>query len=179
MRCPSAVTQSIEVIRKRIDEFGTTEPVVQRQGTDRVLVEVPGVDDPQRLKDLIGTTAKLSFHLVNTEMSAADALSGRPPSGTVILYDDSDPPVPELLDAVSLVNGENLVDAQPAFHQSTNEPIVTFRFDSKGGSRFCQVSRDEYRQALRHCVGQNGYYSACNSRCNLQWVRPDIRVVHR
>ncbi len=136
----SAVTQSIEVIRKRIDEFGTTEPVVQRQGNDRILVEVPGVDDPERLKALIGTTAKLSFHLVNTQMSAEDALQTRPPAGTVIMYDDSDPPIPELLQTSSLVKGENLVDAQPGFDQQTNEPIVTFRFDSKGGSRFCQVS---------------------------------------
>ncbi len=136
----SAVTQSIEVIRKRIDEFGTTEPVVQRQGTDRILVEVPGVDDPQRLKDLIGTTAKLSFHLVSTQMTAADAVAGRPPAGTVVMYDDSDPPIPELLQTTSLVKGENLVDAQPGYDQRTNEPIVTFRFDSKGGSRFCQVS---------------------------------------
>ena len=136
----SAVTQSIEVIRKRIDEFGTTEPVVQRQGTDRILVEVPGVDDPQKLKDLIGTTAKLSFHLVSTEMSASDALAGRPPAGTMIMYDDSEPAIPELLQTTSLVRGENLVDAQPGYDQRNNQPIVTFRFDSKGGSRFCQVS---------------------------------------
>ncbi|MCF6321800.1 MAG: protein translocase subunit SecD [Rhizobiaceae bacterium] len=136
----SAVTQSIEVIRKRIDEFGTTEPVVQRQGNDRILVEVPGVDDPERLKSLIGTTAKLSFHLVNTDMTAEEALQSRAPAGTVIMYDDGDPPIPELLQTSSLVKGENLVDAQPGFDQQTNEPIVTFRFDSKGGSRFCQVS---------------------------------------
>ena len=136
----SAVSQSIEVIRKRIDEFGTTEPVVQRQGNDRVLVEVPGVDDPQRLKDLIGTTAKMSFHLVSTEMSGIDAVAGRPPAGTFIAYDDSEPPQPELLEQSSLIKGENLVDAQPGFDQQTNEAIVTFRFDSKGGSRFCQIS---------------------------------------
>ncbi len=136
----SAVTQSIEVIRKRIDEFGTSDPVVQRQGTDRILVNYPGVEDPQGLKDLIGTTAKLSFHLVSTQMSATDALAGRPPAGTFVLTDDSDPPVPELLETASLVKGENLVDAQPGFDQRNNQPIVTFRFDSKGGARFCQVS---------------------------------------
>jgi SecD/SecF fusion protein len=136
----SAVTQSIEVIRKRIDEFGTTEPIVQRQGSDRILVEVPGVDDPQSLKDLIGTTAKMSFHLVSTKMSATDALTGRPPAGTKLMFDDSDPPVPELLETTSLIKGENLVDAQPGFDQRTNEPIVTFRFDAKGGARFCQIS---------------------------------------
>ncbi|MCP4088471.1 MAG: protein translocase subunit SecD, partial [Gammaproteobacteria bacterium] len=136
----SAVSQSIEVIRKRIDEFGTSEPIVQRQGSDRILVDFPGIENPQRLKGIIGKTAKLSFHLVSTEMSAADAITGRPPAGTMIMYDDSDPPIPELLETTSLVKGENLVDAQPGYDQRTNEPIVTFRFDSKGGSRFCQVS---------------------------------------
>ena len=75
-----AVAQSQEVILKRINELGTTEPVVQRQGNDRVLVQVPGLDDPTRLKALIGQTAKLTFHLVSTEMSAQDALTGRPPA---------------------------------------------------------------------------------------------------
>ncbi|MCP4079193.1 MAG: protein translocase subunit SecD, partial [Planctomycetaceae bacterium] len=136
----SAVSQSVEVIRKRIDEFGTSEPVVQRQGSDRILVDFPGIEDPEGLKELIGPTAKLTFHLVSQEMNAADAIPGRPPTGTMIMYDDSDPPIPELLETASLVNGDNLVDAQPGFDQQNNEPIVTFRFDSKGGSRFCQVS---------------------------------------
>ncbi len=137
----SAVTQSIEVIRKRIDELGTTEPVVQRQGEDRILVQVPGFNDPQRLKDIIGTTAQMSFHLVSNEMSASDAITGRPPAGTMVLYEDSDPPIPYLVERASLVRGENLTDAQPGFHHQTNEPVVNFRFDSKGGARFCQVTQ--------------------------------------
>lgn len=137
----SAIAQSIEVIRKRIDEMGTTEPVVQRQGSDRILVQVPGVDDPERLKDVIGKTAKMTFHLVSNDMSAEDAMRTRPPAGTFMATDDNDPPVPYLLERTSLVSGENLVDAQAAFDQRTNEPIVTFRFDSKGGSRFCQVTQ--------------------------------------
>jgi SecD/SecF fusion protein len=136
-----AVTQSIEVIRKRIDELGTTEPVVQRQGADRVLVQVPGLDDPQRLKDLIGQTAKLTFQMVSDEVPVQDALTGRPPAGTEILYEeDIDPPTPYLVERRALVDGENLVDAQAAFDQQTNEPIVTFRFDTKGSTRFCQVT---------------------------------------
>jgi SecD/SecF fusion protein len=135
-----AVTQSIEVIRKRIDELGTTEPVVQRQGDDRVLVQVPGLDDPQRLKDLIGQTAKLTFQMVSDEMPVQDALTGRAPAGTEILYEDSDPPTPYLVDRRALVDGESLVDAQPAFDQRTNEPIVTFRFDTRGATRFCQAT---------------------------------------
>ncbi|MCG6858394.1 MAG: protein translocase subunit SecDF, partial [Salaquimonas sp.] len=95
-----AVTQSQEVILKRINELGTTEPLVQRQGDDRVLVQVPGLDDPTRVKEIIGRTAKLTFHLVSTEMSAQDALTGRPPAGTEVLYDDdADPPVPYLIES--------------------------------------------------------------------------------
>lgn len=135
-----AVTQSIEVIAKRINELGTSEPIVQRQGADRILVQFPGLDDPQRLKDLIGQTAKLTFHLVSNEMSVQDALTSRPPAGTEILYEESDPPVPYLLEVRSVVEGENLTDAQAGFDQQTNEPIITFRFDSKGATRFCQAS---------------------------------------
>ena len=115
-----AVTQSLEVIRKRIDELGTTEPLVQRQGDDRVLIQVPGLDDPTRLKALIGQTAKLTFHLVSTEMSAQDALTSRAPAGTRVLYEDSDPPVPYLIETRAMVDGENLTDAQPGFDQRTN-----------------------------------------------------------
>ena len=139
-RLASAVRQSIEVIRKRIDELGTTEPVVQRQGTDRVLIQVPGFDDPERLKDIIGTTAKLTFHLVSSQMSVTDALNSRPPAGTKILYEDVDPPIPYLVERRAMVEGDSLVDAQPGFDQRTNETIVTFRFDTKGGRRFGAVT---------------------------------------
>jgi SecD/SecF fusion protein len=135
-----AVSQSVEVITKRINELGTSEPVVQRQGQDRVLVQFPGLQDPQRLKDLIGQTAKLTFHLVSNEMSARDALAGTPPAGTRILYEDNDPPTPYLIETRALVDGENLVDAQPSFDQRTSEPVVNFRFDTKGATRFCQAS---------------------------------------
>jgi len=139
----SAVTQSIEVIGRRINELGTNEPVVQRQGTDRILIQFPGLDDPQTLKDLIGTTAKLSFHLVSNEMDPDAALSGRPPAGTKVLFEEAtDPPTPYLIETRVMVDGENLVDAQAGFDQRTNEPIVSFRFDTKGASRFGKVTQD-------------------------------------
>ncbi len=81
-----AVSQSVEVIAKRINELGTSEPVVQRQGQDRVLVQFPGLQDPQRLKNLIGQTAKLTFHLVSSEMSAQEALTRGAPPGTKVVY---------------------------------------------------------------------------------------------
>ncbi|MBL4892843.1 MAG: protein translocase subunit SecD, partial [Rhizobiaceae bacterium] len=138
----SAATQSIEVIGRRINELGTNEPVVQRQGTDRILIQFPGLDDPQTLKDLIGTTAKLSFHLVSNAMDANDALTSRPPPGTKVLFEDTDPPTPYLIETRVMVDGENLVDSQAGFDSRTNEPIVSFRFDTKGASRFGKVTQN-------------------------------------
>ncbi len=140
-RITSAVTQAIEVIRIRVDELGTTEPVIQRQGNDRILVQVPGVDDPERLKRLLNQVAKLTFHLVDRSMSAEEALNGRPPATSEVLFSNDDPPIPYLIQRRALVSGENLVDAQAGFDQQTNEPIVTFRFDTKGAQRFGQITQ--------------------------------------
>ncbi len=145
-RVSSAVSQSMEVVRRRVDELGTTEPVIQRQGTDRIIVQVPGLQDPQRLKSLLNQTAKLSFHLVDTSMSAQDALDGRPPASAMIAYSNDDPPIPYLLEKRVLVSGENLVDAQASFDQRTNEPVVSFRFDSKGATRFGQATSENVGQ---------------------------------
>ena len=82
-RVNSAASQSIEVVGRRVNALGTTEPLIQKQGNDRILVQVPGLQDPQRLKDILGSTAKLSFQMVDQTMSARDAINGRPPSGSV------------------------------------------------------------------------------------------------
>ena len=141
-RMTQAVAQTVEVIRGRVDELGTTEPVIQRQGEDRVIVQVPGLDDPQRLKEIIGTTARLTFQMVDATTPVEDALNSRPPAGTEILYSTDDPPIPYLLETREIVTGENLEDAQAAFDQRTNEPIVNFRFDSSGGQRFGRATQD-------------------------------------
>ncbi len=141
-RLRSAVSQSIEVIRRRVDELGTTEPIIQRQGVDRIIVQVPGFDDPERLKDVIGTTAKLGFHEVSDEMTAQDALANRPPIGFKVIP-TSDPESGEanvLIKIAPTIPGEGLVDAQPGFDQRTNEAIVSFRFDNKNAQRFCKFS---------------------------------------
>lgn len=140
-RTTTAARQSIEVIGRRVNELGTTEPIVQQQGDDRVLVQVPGLQDPQRLKDILGQTAKLTFQMVDQSMSAQEALSGRPPAGSTIMYSKDDPPVPYLIENRVIVSGENLVDAQATFDQRTNEPVVSFRFDSKGAQRFGQATQ--------------------------------------
>ncbi|MET3612546.1 SecD/SecF fusion protein [Rhizobium aquaticum] len=141
-RMTSAVTQSTEVIRRRVDELGTTEPTIQREGADRIIVQVPGLQDPQRLKNILNQTAKLSFHMVDQTMSAQDALNGRAPATSEVMYSNDDPPVPYLIEKRSLVSGEDLVDAQASFNSQTNEPVVTFRFDSKGATRFAQATSE-------------------------------------
>ncbi len=137
----SALTQSIEVVGRRVNELGTTEPIIQRQGTDRILVQVPGLDDPERLKNILGQTAKLTFQMVDQSMPVQEAIEGRPPSGSTVRYSVDDPPVPYLIEDRVIVSGENLVDAQTSFDQRTNEPVVTFRFDTKGATRFGQATQ--------------------------------------
>lgn len=140
-RISSAVSKSIEVVSRRVNELGTTEPIIQRQGSDRILVQVPGLEDPQRLKDILGQTAKLTFQFVDTSVPVEEALRGRPPAGTTIMYSNDDPPVPYIIEDRVIVSGENLVDAQATFDQRTNEPVVSFRFDSKGAQRFGQATQ--------------------------------------
>ncbi len=141
-RVRSIVQQSIEVIRRRVDELGTTEPNIQRQGEDRILVEAPGEQDPERLKALVGQTAQLTFHMVDTSMSGNQALTARPPVGTMVLNSVDDPPIPYLVEETPLLSGEDLVDAQVAFDQRTNEPIVSFRFNTSGARKFAVVTQN-------------------------------------
>ncbi len=137
-RMSSLVTQSIEVIRRRIDELGTTEPTIQRQGTDRILVQVPGFDDSARLKDLISRTARLTFHMVHPSISASQAQSQGLPVGTFIL--PSATGFDELLFEEVAIGGESLVDSQPGFDPQTSEPLVSFRFDTRGAITFAEIT---------------------------------------
>ncbi len=137
-RMSSLVTQSIEVIRRRIDELGTTEPTIQRQGTDRILVQVPGFDDSQRLKDLISQTARLTFHMVHPTITAGQAQAQGLPPGTVIV--PSVDGIDELLFEEVALGGESLVDAQPGFDAQTGQSIVSFRFDTRGSIIFGEIT---------------------------------------
>ncbi|MBP0614773.1 protein translocase subunit SecDF [Jiella mangrovi] len=141
-RTSAAVTQSIEVVRRRVDELGTTEPVIQRQGDDRIMVQVPGLGDPQRLKELLNQTAKLTFQLVDQSESAEQVARGsRAPAGSELLYTTDNPPQPILVKKQIMVSGENLTDAQAGFDPQTNEPVVNIRFDSQGAQRFGRVTQ--------------------------------------
>ncbi|MGR7996598.1 protein translocase subunit SecD [Xanthobacter sp. ZOL 2024] len=139
-RMRAAVDQSIEIIRRRIDQLGTVEPNIQRQGVDRILVQVPGLQDPQRLKALLGQTAKLSFRMVDQSMSPQQAMEGRPPPDSEVLQGQDGQPY--LVEKQVRVSGEDLVDAQPGFDQNSREPIVSFRFNSNGARRFAATTQD-------------------------------------
>lgn len=129
------IGQSIEIVRRRIDESGTKEPVIQQQGADRIVVQLPGVDDPAYVKELLGKTAKMGFHLLDM-----DAITGEAGPGSMKLGMRGEPNQSVVIRKRVMVSGEMLVDAQPAFDQAG--PVVSFRFDSIGAKRFCDVTRD-------------------------------------
>jgi preprotein translocase subunit SecD len=140
-RVRQAVEQSIQIVQRRIDDLGTVEPVIQRQGIDRILVQVPGLQDTTRLKKLLGETAKLEFRLVDQTMSVEQALATRPPPESEVLYgSDKEGKQPYLIEKRIIVSGGDLVDAQPGFDQRTSEPVVNFRFNMAGARKFGQVT---------------------------------------
>jgi len=126
------VRQSLEIIRRRIDEVGTREPTIQRQGGDRILIQVPGLGSAAELKEIIGTTAQLTFHSVVSRADRADAPAG---AGNYVLPSIDESGVYYILEEASVVTGEDLVDAQPDFDQN-GRPAVSFRFNTSGARRF-------------------------------------------
>ncbi|MDP8915995.1 MAG: protein translocase subunit SecD, partial [Pseudomonadota bacterium] len=135
-----AVQQSIEIIRRRVDALGTKEPYIARQGANRIVVQAPGESDPARLKNVIGQTAVLTFQMVDDSASPEEAAAGRVPPGSVLLP-GADPSVPpEIVRRRVLVSGENLVDARPSFDPTTQQPVVSFRFDGTGARRFASAT---------------------------------------
>ncbi|MGQ0609488.1 MAG: protein translocase subunit SecD [Paracoccaceae bacterium] len=124
--------QSLEIIRRRVDEAGTREPTILRQGQDRILIEVPGLGSAQELKDIIGTTAKLTFNQVTSVAGSADAPVG---PGQMLLPDAADDGRFYIVEELAVVSGEDLTDAQPSFDQN-NRPAVNFRFGPSGARAF-------------------------------------------
>lgn len=132
------MAQSLEIIRRRIDEAGTREPTIQRQGSERILVQVPGVGSAQEVKDLIGKTALLTFQPVVNRTSDPDASPG---VGNQLVPSIDEPGTYFVLERSPVVTGENLVDAQPAFDQN-GRPAVNFRFNASGGRKFGDYTAD-------------------------------------
>jgi preprotein translocase subunit SecD len=125
--------QSIEIVRRRVDEAGTREPTIQRQGSDRILIQVPGIGSAQELKELIGTTARLTFHPVVGRASSPDEDAG---SRQMVLPSVEEGGGYYILEETPVVTGDDLVDSQPGFDQQTGEAIVTFRFNPTGARAF-------------------------------------------
>jgi len=138
-----AILQSIEIIRRRVDEVGTNEPIIQRQGDDRILVQLPGLEDPERIKKLLGKTARMNFRMVNETASVEDALSGRVPPGSDLLFElderTGEKSVPYVIYKRIGVSGEQLVDANPSMDQN-NQPVVSIRFDTSGARKFGELT---------------------------------------
>ena len=136
----SAIKQSLEIVRKRIDESGTKEPLIQRSGNKRILLQLPGIKDPERIKELLGTTAKLTFHMVDEEDNLS-LKSNRAPFGKLIVEDFYDPNIRYLVEKKARVGGENLIDAKASFDPQQGN-AVSFRFDTTGAQKFGKATTD-------------------------------------
>ncbi|MGP9810832.1 protein translocase subunit SecD [Rhodopseudomonas sp. NSM] len=145
-RVRQSVDQSIQIVERRVNELGTVEPLIQRQGADRILVQVPGLQDPTRLKELLGKTAKLDFRMVDSSVSPEQAQAGRAPSDSDVLMSSSSPKQPYVIKKQVLVSGADLTDAQPGFDQRTSEPIVSFRFNTNGARKFARATTENVGQ---------------------------------
>ena len=140
-----ALARSIEIVRRRIDALGTKEPSIQSQGGKYILIQLPGVDNPEHIKGLIGQTAKMTFHLVNENISAEQIASGRAPSGTQFLPMMDAPN--QLVPVYSRVevSGESLKDSQADFDQN-NMPVVTTAFDATGARKFAKLTTEHVNE---------------------------------
>lgn len=146
-RVSSAASAAIETVDRRVNALGTSESTVVRQGSDRILVQFPGLQDTKQLKELIGQTAKLTFHAVHPSISADEAKQTRAPLGyKVFPSSDAEGGRNYLLQESPIVSGEDLTDAQPGFDQRTNEPIISFRFNQSGARKFGNYTKDNVGQ---------------------------------
>jgi preprotein translocase subunit SecD len=140
------LTQSVEIVRRRMDQTGTKEASIQTQGTDRIVVQLPGLKDPERVKELLGKTAKLTFHLPDLDNSVAEAGAGRVPPGDELLPSDQvgpdGKPQMYLVQRRVLVSGDRLTDAQPGTNPQNGQWVVNFTFDGVGTRQFADVTRD-------------------------------------
>ena len=160
----NAIDQALETIRNRIDQFGVSEPEITLQGIDRILIQLPGIKDPQRAINLIGRTALLEFKLVDEEGDLEEALKGNVPEGDIILYQRSVDPktggvkkIPYLLKEKTLMTGEVLKDARVALDSEFHESYVALEFDDIGAKLFEQVTGANVKKRLAIILDDNVY----------------------
>ena len=150
-----ATRQALETIRNRIDQFGVTEPDIRRQGENRILIQLPGIQDTQRAKDLIGKTALLEFKLLDETHDVNAALKGSLPRGSEILYQVTEDPetnritrTPYLIKKRTLLTGAHLTDARVQIDSQYGDPYVSLSFDTKGGRIFAKITGDNVKKRL-------------------------------
>lgn len=141
-RIANAASAAIETVNRRINSLGTAESTVVRQGSDRILIQFPGIRDTRELKKLIGDTAKLTFHEVHPQVTAEEAGVTRAPLGYRIYPSAERDGVSYLLRETPVVQGDDLTDAQPGFDHRTNEPIISFRFNNSGARKFGNFTKE-------------------------------------
>jgi len=139
----SAMDVATEIVRKRIDELGTREPSIVRQGANRIDVQVPGLKDPEALKALLGKTAKLEFKLVDFTADPAQVAQGIAPAGSQVLpFNDPADGKGIAVQRRVMISGDQLIDAQQGYDQQSNRPVVNIRFDSQGGRKFARTTQE-------------------------------------
>ena len=143
-RLRKTIEQSIQIVEKRVNELGTVEPLIQRQGNDRILVQVPGLQDPTHLKEILGKTAKMEFRMVDT--SVPPDQKGNVPPDDEALPNISNPQVSTVVKKQVLVSGGDLTDAQTGFDQRSSEPVVNFKFNTAGSRKFAQATTENVGQ---------------------------------
>jgi preprotein translocase subunit SecD len=151
----NAVEQALETIRNRVDQFGVSEPTIQRQGVRNIVVELPGVRDPSRAIQLIGKTARLEFRLVDDEHRAEEALKGRVPEGTELMYErkvnrqtGEVTRTPLIVKKQVLLTGDALTNAEVRIGSQFNEPYVSIEFDREGARLFERITADNVGKRL-------------------------------
>jgi preprotein translocase subunit SecD len=153
-----AIQQNITTLRNRVNELGVAEPIVQQAGTDRVVVQLPGVQDTAKAKEILGRTATLEVHMVDEEHSDAAslqaAIAGQMPLGDELLYDREG--VPHLLKREVILTGDRISDAQPGFDGQTGEPAVHINLDGRGATIFQQVTRESIGKRMAMVLVEKG-----------------------
>ncbi|NTS63579.1 protein translocase subunit SecD [Sphingomonas sp. HHU CXW] len=159
----TAMQDATEVVRRRIDELGTREPTIIRQGSNRIVVQVPGLQNPQALKDLLGKTAKLEFKLVDQNADPAQLAKGQAPAGSQVLpYPGNPQGIPFIaVKRSAIITGDMLSDARQEFDQQTNAPQVSITFDAQGGRRFARTTQENVNKPFA-IILDNSVISAPN-----------------
>lgn len=134
-----AVTQSLEIVRKRIDELGTKEPQIQQQGADRIVIQLPGVQDPSEIKEMMGKTAKMTFHLVDESTNASMAAMGKIGADAMLVNGDETGPI--VLKRAVVVSGASLEDSRGTYDEK-GAPAVSFSFKTDGAKKFAKATRE-------------------------------------